>query len=308
MRFGIQHAIGDPGWVPEILEPGAVTRFARAAEESAWDAIAFTDHPAPSARWSDHGGEGVADPFSALGYCAALTTSIRLLVYVLVPAYRNPFVAAQQVATLDALSGGRVTLGLGTGYLRGEFHAVGADPDQRRSRFDEHLDAMRRAWSGADVTMEGTGYSARGTRVRPQPVQAPHPPLWIHANGPWGRARAARDLQGAIFMVADSVLVQTIRTTPVPDVDALALALADLRIATERAGRDPDALDVVVCGQWPMLDVRTGWSSDRYLDEAAAFAALGVTWTVLTCCGDDPGAAEDTVRAFGEQVVAASVR
>jgi probable F420-dependent oxidoreductase len=303
MKFGIQHAAGDPNWVPEILDPGAVTEFARAAEHSGYAAIAFTDHPAPSTKWIDSGGEGVADPFSSLGFCAALTSTIRLLTYVLVPPYRNPFLGAHQVATLDALSGGRVTVGLGTGYLRGEFRALGVDLEQRRDTFDEYLAVMRAAWSGDEIALDTATFSAPGTQVRPLPVQRPHPPLWIHGNGSWGIERAARDLQGCIFMLSGPELIRTIRTLPIADLDALAQRIEQLRDATAANGRTRDAVEVVVTGMWPMLDVRKGWSVDERLEQVATLEALGVTWVVSTCCGDDPAAAVDTVRAFGEQVV-----
>ena len=114
-----------------------------------FDAIAFTDHPAPSARWVDAGGEGVADLFTSLGFCAAVTSTVRLLTYVLLPTYRNPFVTAHQVATLDHLSGGRVTVGMGTGYLKSEFHALGVDPDNRRARFEEAIDGRQAGVGGA---------------------------------------------------------------------------------------------------------------------------------------------------------------
>jgi probable F420-dependent oxidoreductase len=303
VKFGIQHASGDPNWRPGILAPAPVAGFSRAAEESGFAAIAFTDHPAPSTKWIESGGEGVADPFSALGFCAAVTTSIRLLTYVLVPPYRNPLVAAQQVATLDVLSGGRVTLGLGTGYLRGEFRAVGADLEQRRSQFDEHLDVMRDAWAGQEIVHDATTFFAPGNQVLPHPEQRPHPPLWIHGNGPWARRRAARDLQGCIFMLADPQLVRTIRTLPIGDLEELARCIDDLRQRVEADGRTMDDVEVVVTGMWPMLDVRAGWSVDQRLELVAELERLGVDWVVSTCCGDDPGAAEATVRAFGEAVV-----
>ena len=306
IEFGIQHAAGDPNWGPGILAPAAVAGFARAAEASGYGAIAFTDHPAPSTKWIERGGEGVADPFSSLGFCAALTTTIRLLTYVFVPPYRNPFLAAHQIATLDVLSGGRVTLGLGTGYLRGEFRALGVDLEDRRRTFDEHLAVMREVWAGREVTLDTEAFSAPGTQVLPLPVQQPHPPLWIHGNGPWARERAARELQGCIFMVSGPELVRTIRTLPIPDRDTLARRIDDFRTRVVAHGREPDALDIVVHGTWPMLDVRQGWSIDERLEQVAALEDLGATWVVSTCCGDDPVAAEDTVRAFGEQIVNAS--
>jgi alkanesulfonate monooxygenase SsuD/methylene tetrahydromethanopterin reductase-like flavin-dependent oxidoreductase (luciferase family) len=220
-----------------------------------------------------------------------------------VPPYRTPFIAAQQVATLDVLSGGRVTLGLGTGYLRGEFRAVGADLEHRRSTFDEHLEVMREAWAGREITRDTATFSAPGNQVLPHPQQRPHPPLWIHGNGPWARHRAARDLQGCIFMIAGPELVRTIRTLPIGDLDVLARTIDDFRDRVEANGRAIDDVDVVVTGLWPMLDVRAGWSVDERLASVAELERLGVDWIVSTCCGDDPAAAEDTVRAFGELVV-----
>lgn len=76
------------------------------------------------------------DPFSALGFCAAVTSHIRLMTWVLVLPYRNPFLTAHQTASLDTLSGGRLILGVGTGCLRGEFRAIGADFEARRENFE----------------------------------------------------------------------------------------------------------------------------------------------------------------------------
>jgi hypothetical protein len=101
--------------------------FARVAEQCGYSGIAFTDHPAPTVRWTQAGGEGSADPLVSLAYCAAVTHAIELMTFVLVLPYRNPFLLAHQVNTLDALSGGRVTLGLGTGYLKGEMRALGVN-------------------------------------------------------------------------------------------------------------------------------------------------------------------------------------
>jgi probable F420-dependent oxidoreductase len=305
MRFAVQHAVGDPAWTPAIVAPGAVTAFAKAAEAGGFDAIGFTDHPAPSAAWIDAGGEGVADPFSALGFCAAVTSAIRLLTFVLIPSYRNPFFAAHQLATLDALSGGRLTVGLGTGYLFSEFRAVGADPASRRTEFDRAVEMMRTAWAGNEISAETPAFVARRTRVLPPVVQRPHPPLWIHGNSPFGVERAAQYAQGWLGMMThdNDVLVRTTRTTPLRDLDELARRIDDVRKATVAAGRDPDAVDIVLAGAWPMLNVRTGRPADAYLEEVESLEALGVAWTVSLCCGDDPGAAQETIERFGEEVI-----
>jgi len=305
MRFGIQHAVGDPGWSPAVLEPAAMRRFARAAEDGGFDAIAFTDHPAPPAAWVDNGGEGVADMFGALGFCAAITDRIRLLTFVLVPSYRNPFLAAHQLATLDALSAGRLTIGLGTGYLFGEMRALGGDPGRRREDFDERVALLLQAWTGEEVSHEGAGFTAKRTRVHPPIVQQPHPPFWIHGNSPFGVERAARIGDGWMGMLtgANDLLVKTVRTVPLPDLDALARRIDDVRVATAAAGRDVAEVEIIATGAWPMLDVRTGGSTQQLIDQVAALEQLGVDWVVCTVVGDDVGAAVDTVAWFAAEVI-----
>lgn len=206
------------------IAPPFVAEFAPLAERHGYAGIAFTDHPAPTVRWTAAGGEGSADPLVSLAYCAAVTSSIELMTFVLALPYHNPFRLAHQAATLDALSGGRLTLGLGTGYLRGEMRALGASPDSRLTSFDAVLETMVTAWSAesvsgsfpapestlasapvsasAAVTSSGpvsgspadpfSGWSAREVHVQPRPLQRPHPPLWFHGNSAFGRARAAR--------------------------------------------------------------------------------------------------------------------
>ncbi|MCW2621478.1 MAG: putative dehydrogenase [Frankiales bacterium] len=305
MRFVVQHGVGDPAWSRGVMEPAALASWARATEEVGFDALGFTDHPAPSASWLNAGGEGSADPISALSFCAAVTSTIRLMTYVWVLPYHNPYAAAHQFATLDAISGGRLTLGVGTGYLKSEFFAVGADPSTRLESFDDAWAAMTEVWSGEPVTREGAGYSARGTQSRLTPTQTPHPPVWIHGNSTFGVERAARYGQGWLgIMTLDGVIANTIRTAPMPDRETLARRIDQLRTATQAAGRNPDDVEVVLSGMWPMLDARKGWDTDRWLQDVAEFEELGVTTFALLVCGDDAAASEDSIRQFGEQIIA----
>jgi probable F420-dependent oxidoreductase len=301
VRIAVQHGIGDPSWTPAILQPDRVAGFARAAEETGFAALGFTDHPAPSGNWLRAGGEGSADPFSSLGFCAAVTSTIRLLTFVLVLPFRNPLLSAHQIATLDHLSAGRLIVGAGTGYLKSELLAVGAEPATRLEDFDRAWAVMTEAWQGGDITVQGPGFSARGTQVQPRPFQQPHPPLWVHGNSRFGRERAARLGQGWLVVMGDEQLASTIRTRRIPDIGTLRQDIDELRRLTEESGRPP--VDVVVAGTWPMLDIRKGWDADRRLEDVAQLAALGVDWMAVLTCGDDPAAAEETVRRFGEEVV-----
>jgi len=155
------------GW----LEPASITRFARAVEEAGLDGIGFTDHPAPSLKWLNGGGHETFDPFVALGFCAAVTTRIRLLTWLSVVPYRNPFLAATSMTTVDLVSGGRATFALGSGYLRSEFAALGVDFAERNDLFEESVRVMKATWTGDEVSFEGRRFEAIGQVGRPRPVQ-----------------------------------------------------------------------------------------------------------------------------------------
>jgi probable F420-dependent oxidoreductase len=307
MKFAVQHGIGDSRWVPEIISPSATKLFATTAERLGFDAISFTDHPAPSSRWVDSGGEGVADLFTSLGFCAAVTERVRLLTYVLLPTYRNPFLTAHQVATLDHLSGGRVTLGLGTGYLKSEFHALGVDPDNRRVRFEEAIAVAKQVWAGEDVSIEGFGYSARGVRSVPAAVQQPHPPLWLHANTFWATDWVVREGQGWMGMIVGEDRIETLRTRPIPTLDDFAARVADVRQRCAGIERDPDTLEIICNGVWPMLDVRRSPDAERMRDDVGRLTETGTDWVAFNLCGDDVAASVESIEWFAESVMRAGV-
>ncbi len=113
------------------------------------------------------------DPWIVLTSIAAATSTIRLGTAVYLLALRHPIVTARQVATLDALSGGRVIVGVGVGWLAEEFEALGLDPRTRFSRTDEAATAVRRLWTEPDVTFEGRHFSFRRVPLEPKPARAP---------------------------------------------------------------------------------------------------------------------------------------
>ena len=141
--------------------------------------------------------------------------------------------------------------------------------------------------------------------VQPRPVQRPHPPLWFHGNSAFGRARAARYGGGWIGVLSSAQLAATMRTAHLPDLPAAAAAVADLRRRCEAAGRDPGSVAIGLGGLWPMLDIRKGWDAGAIIETARAAASVGVGTLFTTICGDDPSAANETLAAFGEQVVGA---
>ena len=153
-----------------------------------------TDHPAPDAKWLDHGGHHALDPFVALSFAAAATTDVKLLTNVYIAAYRNPFLGAKSIQSLDILSGGRLILGTAAGYLKPEFRALGIDFDSRGALLDEALDVLTKVLTGEDVAYEGTSFAARGVRLRPVP--RPPPPIWVGGNSKPAVRRAVSRAQG----------------------------------------------------------------------------------------------------------------
>src|SRR3546814_12270174 len=114
-------------------------RGVKAAEQHGYDAVAFTEHPAPSLKWLEAGGHQSLDLTSALSFCAAVTERVRLMTYLMVLPYHTPFVAAKALATVDRLSAGRVTVVAGSGNLRSEFLALNVDRAVRHRILDKGL-------------------------------------------------------------------------------------------------------------------------------------------------------------------------
>jgi probable F420-dependent oxidoreductase len=131
------------------------------------------------------------DAVATLGFLAAATRHVRLLSYVYIPAYRHPLQTAKAFLTLDALSGGRVVLGVGAGHLEGEFRTLGIPFEGRGRRLDETLDAVVAAFLDEYPRHEGALWTIHDMGLRPRPVQQPRPPIWIGGNTPAALRRAA---------------------------------------------------------------------------------------------------------------------
>ena len=146
-----------------------------------------TDHPAPPQRWLAAGGHSSFDPFVALTAVIAADPGIRVLTNLSVLGYRHPLVLAKSAATLDRLSGGRLTLGVGVGYLAAEFDALGVSFDERNDRFDHALDVLDAVWRGQGVEItEGDGRTSV-VLPDPPPVQQPIPCLLYTSPSPRDR-------------------------------------------------------------------------------------------------------------------------
>ena len=284
---------------PDLFGGDALARFARAAEAAGFSGVAFTDHPAPSEKWLRAGGHDALDPFAALSFVAGVTERLRLIPNIVVLPYRNPFLVAKSAATIDALSGGRFTLSVATGYLRSEYRSLGVDFERRNELFDEALEVLRGVWSTDDFAFEGTTFTASGVSANPKPA---HIPIWLGGNSALTRRRVARAADGWNPFPAPAQLARTARTPVLETLDDLAPMLDHLRRETDAAGRDPASLDVAFTTGRPGPADDT-FNADAELAALDDMAAVGVTWSSIGVPGDSLEHAIETLQRYGDEVI-----
>ena len=126
----------------------------------------------------------LARPAQLATYIAAKTTRLRVGTAVIVVPLHHPLVIAEEIATLDQLAGGRVDIGLGRGYQHYEFERMGLELDSARERWEESVDILLKAFTGEPFTYDGKLFKIPETTIFPQPLQRPHPPIWVTAQSP----------------------------------------------------------------------------------------------------------------------------
>jgi probable F420-dependent oxidoreductase len=154
-------------------------RVAAACDAAGFFYLAVSDHVAVPRTHAAAMSTVWYDTVATLGFLAAATHRVRLLSYVWVAPYRHPLITAKAFATLDALSGGRVILGVGAGHVEAEFAALGVDFRRRGALLDEAVDLVVAAWTDEYPTHAGPTWPVRDLGQRPRPVQQPRPPIWI---------------------------------------------------------------------------------------------------------------------------------
>ncbi len=308
MQFSIAHPMHSHPYNPELVTGAGIAQVAVAAEKAGFGGFGFTDHPAPTQRWLEAGGHDALDPFVAMSYAAAHTTTLRLIPNIVVLPYRNPFVVAKAGATLDLVSDGRFTLAVGVGYLKREFAALGVNFDERAALFEESLEVIRAIWTTDDLTFEGAHFSAMGVTAHPRPVGKPHPPIWIGGNTAAARARVAAHGQGWCPFRAPAVLAQTARTATMDSVDRLAAAITDLRRRLEEAGRDPGGVDVVFTNSAGGSPGDDDFDPDAFLAGVAELETAGVTWVQVSVPDDSLSHTLEAIEEFGSSVVSEVMR
>lgn len=272
MNFGVSI----PTWGP-MSEPESMATLASRADELGFGFLSVSDHIVlpkqvnsryPYSETGEYSGNGYfMDQLTVLGFLAAHTPQIRLVTSVMVLPYRNVIHTAKMLSTIDVLSKGRLTVGVGVGWMKEEFEALDSPPfDERGAVGDEYIEAFRELWTNDDAVYDGNYTKFSEIHFNPKPVQKPHPPIWVGGESAPAMRRAARLGEGW-FPIASNPrhLLQT--------VEQLRTALDRLHRYADDAGRDPAAIDI---GYNPSGFSNWQRSPEKTADEIRAFQDLGV--------------------------------
>jgi len=253
MQIGFNLPISGP-----LSSPESMIWIAQQGEALGYDYLTLTDHVVlpnlrvPGYPYSESGeffGEGPErrhEQLTAAAFIAAQTTRIRLVLAVMVVPHRPAVLAAKMLSTIDVLSGGRLVVGIGAGWLEAEFAAVVGPPFAARGRVtDEYLSAFRTLWTAEVPHFEGNWVKYDGIYFEPKPVQNPHPPIWVGGESGPSLRRAARF--GDAWYPIGSNSKHLLDTLP-----RYRAGIARLRQLTAEAGREPAS----VCPDLPRQAVR----------------------------------------------------
>jgi probable F420-dependent oxidoreductase len=284
MRFGILFANTGRAVMPE-----GATALATIAEDNGFESLWTVEHVvvpegyasaypySASGRMPGPENSPIPDPLIWLTWVAAATTRLRLATGILILPQRNPAVLAKELSTLDLLSGGRVTLGVGVGWLEEEFDALGVPFAERGKRTDEYIEALRALWTEEVSSYRGRFVDFERLNSYPKPVQAGGIPIAVGGHTVAAAKRAGR--LGDEFFPGVG--------TP----DALTELISVMRASARDAGRDAEAIGVTAGGA---MD----------LDGVKRLADLGVTRVVIPNLGGDPESWKSFLGGFSESVIA----
>ena len=238
MKFGLACASSIGG------DPDTALELCRVAEEIGFESVWGGEHvifPSTIESAYPYTADGkvpatpdtpIPDPLIWLAYVAAVAPSLRLGTCILILPQRNPLVLAKELATLDHLSGGRVELGIGVGWLREEFEALGVPWERRGARTDEYVAALRTVWSGSHVEFHGEFVDFEPLTCTPRPAKPI--PIMVGGDSPAAVRRAARLGDGYYPGSGDPEVLRRL--------------IDDLRREATEVGRDPDAIEVSAMG------------------------------------------------------------
>jgi len=274
-----------------MATPERLGLIAKKGEEFGFDSLLTGDHILVPRNISSvypytEGGEFPGSPsgeameqITLLAYIAGQTSKIRVVTSVLIVPHRNPLVAAKALATLDVLSGGRLVVGVGVGWMKEEFEALGLPPfEERGAVTDEYIRAFKELWTEDDPYFEGKYISFDNISFLPKPVQKPHPPIWVGGESRPALRRTAELADGWYPFGANP-------TFPMGTPEQLKAGLDRLAQYAERFGRDPSTIETIYRPhQFELMKEAAGpdrlpfvGSADQIADDIRSYQDMGVT-------------------------------
>jgi probable F420-dependent oxidoreductase len=282
MRFGV-HGLNFgqvAGDIPTLL------RVASRVDELGFDSVWVGDHIiipwqiaspypySPSGTPPFKPEEPALEPLTLLSYLAGCTSRVQLGISVLIVPHRNPLYAAKVLSTLDVLSDGRVICGVGAGWMREEFAALGLNFARRGEETDEWIRIFKVCWMESDPEYHGQLYDFAKVKFEPKPVQKPHPPVWVGGNSRRAMRRAVE--------LGDAWHPGWSRP------DQLATQRRALEAIAAKAGRDPTTLEITLLRPMQILDRPAAGprraligTPEQVAEDIRAYAQVGVSHLVL---------------------------
>lgn len=309
MKFGISIQTRGP-----TASPDSVTTTVRRAEEMGFSEVVLGDHiifpnritsSYPYSTDAVHPGsmEGeTLEQLSLLTFIAAKTSRIRIVSGVMILPNRNPLVAAKILATIDVLSKGRLTVGVGVGWMREEFQTLNLPPfKERGSISNEYIRVFKELWSEDNPSFQGKYCSFSNIRFMPKPIQKPHPPIWIGGESPAALKRAAALGDGWHPIGLN-------RRYPLETVDQIQKATARLREYAKEMNRDPN--EIVVAYRVPRYRLTSGDYSQPFIgnpqkvaEDIQAFAKAGVSHLIFDFRTSNLDTTMELIDGFADKVM-----
>ena len=313
MQIGFNLPISGPMATAETM-----ANIAQLGEALGFDYLTLTDHVAlpdtdiPGYPYSTSGSFYTPDPgnrveqLTTAAWGAAKTSTVRIVLAVMVVPHRPAVLAAKMLSTIDVLSGGRLVVGIGAGWLQVELETVGTTPFAERGAVtDEFMDAMRVIWTEKRPTFHGKYTHIDGLLTDPKPIQKPYPPIWVGGETGPSMRRAARI--GDAWYPIGSNNANLLDTLP-----RLTAGIAKIRTMTQAAGRDPAAMGVVYRVKRHGMPAPAATDGNRKLftgtvantiEDIAALKEIGVTAIDFDFEGKEAEKSADDMKKFHEQVL-----
>jgi probable F420-dependent oxidoreductase len=269
--------------------------FAAAAEETGFDSLWVSDHVIvprhlesrypynETGEFPFRAEAPFLDPIATLLFVAGCTERVQLGTAVLIVPYRNPVVQAKELATLDFVSGGRLILGIGTGWMAEEFTALDVPFEHRGGRTNEYLALMKRLWSEDDTSFEGRFYKLENVGFYPKPVQQPHPPIWAGGHSEPAFRRGGYHCDGWLGA----------NVSP----EACAAQFTRVQAYAKEAGRDPASLTLAA-----RIPLRLGDDESELVKSVDEYRAAGVSHLAFDMGVRSVEQARETMERFAKRV------